>query len=160
MVSNFSFALKNCMVFKSPNKTARVMLSPKACTEDTQDKAPSTVPPGLCCVHSHLLSSLGTKLGCLVLCLTYTKPLQDPCLKIHRNPWNDQKLVYQVASFLLLCEQEQSQAEGCLSQVSCHQMSNYPVYRNTLVNRQRGLPTLLFSFRTLDFNIETPRLIV
>lgn len=34
MISNFRFALKNHMIFKSPKKMERVMLSPKAGTED------------------------------------------------------------------------------------------------------------------------------
>lgn len=43
------------------------------------------MPTALCCVQSHLLSSLGVKLDCLVLCLTYPESLQDPFLKIPSN---------------------------------------------------------------------------
>lgn len=57
LVPNSSFALNSCVIFKFPsNKMRRVILSPRNCTRDKWDKAPSTIPVAWCPAHGCLLS--------------------------------------------------------------------------------------------------------
>lgn len=55
MISNFRFALKNHIVFTSPNEMEKIMLPPKI----NRRKSPNDAVLG--CVHGHLLPSIGRK---------------------------------------------------------------------------------------------------
>lgn len=143
MVSNSRFALKNHMVFKSPNKMEKVMVSPKACMKINRRKpqAQFWLFCAVCTVICFLLQEGNS--------VAWSSAQLTPDLCMFRMPGSESTK----QPFSLLCEQAQTQAEEWLSQTGCHQVSFHPVYECTQINRWRDLSTLLFLFWTLDFNM-------